>query len=86
MSVMQPRAEAAEDKLRAVRELPRHRMDIIDGNYYPVVDQKRGSWVRANELEALLLNEPRSRPIQGGWQQKNTMTGEVTEPPLQRHE
>jgi len=30
--------------------------------------------------------EPRSRPIQGGWLEKDTMTGEVHEPVLQRRE
>lgn len=30
--------------------------------------------------------EPRSRPIQGGWLEKDTTTGEVHEPVLQRRE
>lgn len=30
--------------------------------------------------------EPRTRPIQGGWLEKDTLTGEVREPVLQRPE
>ena len=31
-------------------------------------------------------DEPRTRPIQGGWLEKDTLTGEVREPTLKRRE
>ena len=32
------------------------------------------------------FREPRTRPVQGGWLEKDTLTGEVHEPVLQKRE
>lgn len=80
------RAEAAEAALERVRRL--NIPNLLRSLVHDTMEGSKEIRRIADELAAILAktNEPPSRPIQGGWLEKNTLTGEVTEPPLQRHE
>ena len=78
-------ARLPADTLQAVCDTQRKQIEELEQERYNALYENAHLKHRIAALE-WEWEEPRSRPVQGGWLEKDTLTGEVHEPNWQRRE
>lgn len=82
-----PRRSLAELEQR-VRLMEKDGWELVSHDDELTISQAlnalRGKSMVAVSMRIAMLEEPRSRPVQGGYLEKDTLTGEVREPPIQK--